>query len=276
MSIEHILKNLGSNKVTVDISTNKMNEMSVFQKEEIPSQFVQLDNLLDFYKTMTSSMPRRQITPKQQFPPKQQTPTRVEYKTSKAVISDPFMYVIASYIDKTLSLFKIEDVNKKVEEFKKQLSDNLINHNDAYRKMKLKTLGIELDDLQQQILSSSRKEKKSTLIYVSKFLKKNIVWNGISEKPEIIKYDEEDDNYVLLKVDSSEDRDGFRNILNQELKGKVNNLSQQNLKKMLVKDLKIIAQDFKIDLFKIVDGKKTTLLKEELVEKISAVINRSI
>ena len=45
---------------------------------------------------------------------------------------------------------------------------------------------------------------------------------------------------------------------------------------MLVKDLRAIAIDLNIDIFKIVDGKKITLLKEEIVEKISSVINRSI
>ena len=65
-----------------------------------------------------------------------------------------------------------------------------------------------------------------------------------------------------------------------------NNVNNKNLKKILVKDLKTLATELNIDLYKVVDtvdtvsgkttSKKTALLKDELVEKISSLINRSI
>lgn len=202
---------------------------------------------------------------------------------------DPLLYTIASYIDKTLPLFSQVDINKKVNDFRDTLLENLKNHIDAYRQFNFKAKKISIDDVIKS-LNKGRENIYPVIYYASNLLKSNIVCEEVLKKNEVIvEYGGENDNYIYMRDDGKEAEDhpeGFRSYIMKHIDKVISHYDNKNLKKMLVKDLKVLACELKIDIYKVVDtvdavtGKqtvrKTALLKDELVEKISSLINRSI
>jgi hypothetical protein len=214
-------------------------------------------------------------------------------------IQDHALYIIASFIDKTLSLLSKEEINRKVGEFKSTLDKNLVNHIDAYKQLKFKAQKISLDDVRDS-LRVDRDSLYPLLYYASHLLKSNIVFvqthdteKDPAPKTHVVEYDSSVNTYIYMTdelegsdVQFAEDRDGFKELYDSTFQTKISNIDIQKLKKMLVKDLKTLAIELKVDLSKTIETtnpetgitttKKSPLLKEELVEKISTLINSSI
>lgn len=271
-------RNLGPNKVTVEIKTNFMNETDVFQStvksDEFQRAFENFPNIFGTFKNMKHNapfpIPHRKNAPAPLSPP------------AKAVIADPLMYQIAAYIDKTVALFKIEDINKKVDEFRETLGANLTNHVNAFKNMKLKSLKISLDDIRDS-LSAARNTPYPMLMYVSKLIKTNIV---IRSKDNVILHaveyhdneSEAQDKYLALcevieeSPEAPELSHGFNEVVGRVKAEKLDGMSEQKLKKMLVKELKTLATHLGLQTSKTVDGKRVSLLKDELVAVIVALM----
>lgn len=259
-NIEHIMSKLGENKVTLDIKTNSMNEVMVMKREPADNAFVRFDDMMSKAKSVR---PPPQHQPRPPVVPAPSPPTPLD---------DPLLYAISFYVDHTISLFKGAEVNKKVSVFRQTLRDNLTNHNNAYKKLKL-SKKYSLEELYES-LTPSRRTAQPLLTYISVLLKKNIHCPPMSP----IVYDSGDDNFlyivpsVVLEDCVVEDKSGFQQVMTATAVDKAKQFAGQNLKKTLLKDLKSIATDLNLKTTKVKDGKRVPLLKEELVEKISALI----
>lgn len=220
-------------------------------------------------------------------------------------IQDPCLYIIAVHVDKTLSLLSKEDINKKVGEFKLTLDKNLLNEVNAYKQLGFKTQKISIDDVRDS-LRVDRDSLYPLLYYASHLLKSNIIFKQTKDtekdkapKTHVVEYDPEVDSYIymtdmMVQVDggkeepqfAEEKADGFAAQRDNTYQSKIANIDVQKLKKMTVKDLKTLALELKVELVKTVETthpdtgikttKKAALLKDELVEKISTLINSSI
>lgn len=273
-TIDTIIKSLGQNRVTVDIKTNHMNEMNVFTSGESQQVFNKFPNIFANFKGMKAPAPvtRRPSPPLQQH------------------IADPLLFQVVSFVDKTISLFKTDDINKKVDEFRTTLSDNLTNHVDAYRKLKLKEVKfvniqgeytrLTVDDIRDS-LAVTRKTPLPMLHYVSKLLKSNIVHEDKGSDPKyIVSYEHSESPDSFIKLSSNpvsasepiEPSSGFLQVLESAKAKKIEGLDEQKLKKMLVKDIRNLASEIGISVYKTVEGKRTALLKEELVAAISNLL----
>ena len=212
---------------------------------------------------------------------------RIRERSEKVL--DPPLYIIAAYIDKTLSLFSKEEINKKVGEFRSTLDKNLTNHVDAYKEFKFKSQKISVEDVQ----CSLRRDRDSLyplVYYASHLLKSNVIMvESSAKKTHSVEYDKESDKYIFMtdellnnEPQEAEERDGFRSYSENAFKDRIKNIDVKGLKKMLVKDLKALATDLKIDLIKTVEtknvetgvitSKKTALLKDEIIDKITALV----
>lgn len=216
--------------------------------------------------------------------------------------ADNILFTIASYVDKTLPLFSQIDINKKLINFRDTLLDNLKNHNDAYKQFNFRSKKISYNDVVAS-LRSDREDSYPLIYYASNLFKSNIILEEISKKKVVIiefkgsetnsDQSSQNDSYIYMKDDGKEAEErieGFKSYnekhIDEVIEQKRNTIGIKNLKKMLVKELKTLATELNIDLYKVVNtldtvtgkntSKKTALLKDELVEKISSLINRSI
>jgi hypothetical protein len=337
-NVVEILKGLKTNRVTIDICANDMNELQVLKHDkETNGHHVIFDTMFvdtfKEFKKMSNTTPQRQYSQPshkshqsnaqhQPNPIQQNYPnTQMHHQSSYPIksyakqpdsfntthtthtshiekrgnltksqsvlrLNDPLMFAMANYVDKTLSLFSIEEINKKVAVFKTELKTNLDNHHQAYKKLTLKTTKKTIDEIRSLIDNADRKEYEPLLVYFGRLLKKNVCFR-LDDTVCSVKVS--DDNMYLNITECKDEKQGmkqwiqvdechgFDTALDTIVKSKVERYKNiQNLKKILVKDLKIIAEDLGIELFKVVDGKKISLLKEELVDKISELVHTSI
>ena len=236
--------------------------------------------MIEHFKSMPSAKQRSHIQ-------KPAPPATKTVQESKKDLSDPLMYAIALYVDNTLSLFKVDEINAKVDAFRDTLMTNLTNHVDGYKKMKFKSQKFSLEDVKSSLLSN-REDVRPLLYYASRLLMKNIVYKSNNSQNLLIPYDDATVSYVLFDMTDRADpkfedlTTGFDEVKRGEFDAKVRNIEVEKLKKMLVKDLKQLATELGIDTSKqVIDpntgkSKKTQLLKEEMIEKISDVINKNI
>jgi hypothetical protein len=270
--MENIIKALTDNKVTVELKINKLNEMYVLgnvgEKED---KFAGFPDLVTEYRNRGHQRPRNGV-----LHPTQGKPCPVP--ECAVPLQDPFMYIVASYVDNTLTLLKPEDINKKVSEFKQTLADNLTNTTDAYKNLKLRSIVKDVDVLKSEILSNERIQYDMIGSYLSKLFKLNIIIARTGCVTQSFINDVDTcDGYLEIGESGFIKKDtGFKNAAIAIVKQRFNIENKEKLKKLLVKDLKAIAGDLNISIYKVIDNKKIYLLKEELVEKISSVITTII
>jgi hypothetical protein len=268
--MENIIKALTDNKVTVELKTNKLNEMYVLgdvgEKED---KFAGFPDLVTEYRNKGPAALQQR--------PRNGVLHSTQVKPCAVPLQDPFMYIVASYVDNTLTLLKPEDINKKVSEFKQTLADNLTNTTDAYKKLKLKSIVKDVDVLKSEILSNDRTQYDMIGSYLSKLFKRNIIISRTGSVKQTFINVDTDDGYLEIGDTSFIIKEtGFKDAAIALVKQRFNIENKEKLKKLLVKDLKTIAGDLNIPTYKTIDNKKISLLKEELVEKISSVITTII
>lgn len=258
-----LFASLGGNRVTVEIKQNTLNELDIFgetaAKEDPFAGFPPL-----------KGPPK----PPLQRPPQRTTP--YQPKPSAPTPRDPLLYSIATFMDPSLSLFKPLEIDQKVEATRAVLATNLTNQTQVYKRLDLKSRGISLEVVQEAI-AAGRPCVRPLLHYVAALTNKNMVYAPPSSPVDVFRCDQPgQDDYVYIVPGQEADHrpTGFAEVAAGAIRARAKNLgnAQQNLKKMLVKDLKAVARDLDIDLFKTTPEGKKPLLKDELVEKISAVI----
>jgi hypothetical protein len=111
-----------------------------------------------------------------------------------------------------------------------------------------------------------------------------------TKKTHCFEYDKDSDKYIFFTdellnnepQEAQERSEGFKSYSENAFKDKIKNIDVKGLKKILLKDLKVMATDLQIDLFKTVETKnvetgvittkKTALLKDEIIGKITALV----
>jgi hypothetical protein len=245
--MDAIFSQLQQNKVTVEIRPNALHELKVF------------DQTLDppfCFNTAFSIKKSNSIT----------TPRDSGGKTRFMDVSyDHLIYMDCFWKDKTITLLKPHDVKKQVDTRRAQLIVDLTNEKDLYRKLKfkqfMKTAGAGDVATALSTPEASRDASAVSLIafYFSQTWKTNVVVNGVIDAV----YDLHSPAYVnldLAKGEMHEHATGFRELVESYL-------ASQNLKQMLVKDIRKLATLFKLPTSK----QGTPLLKEQLIHSIHTI-----
>jgi hypothetical protein len=177
------------------------------------------------------------------------------YKSvNKKQVFDKFIYSILLYLDNTLSL--IGDKELFINKFKIDLKNKLPNYMN-----KLSKLGISEGDINNAINNQCNREP--LYHYLSHLFEKSI---AIQEVENINIYGSHDT--VLLYEDNIKELD-MNNCLNIKYELRKNHhLKNEKLNDLLVKDLKVIAEDLGLETTKLENGKKKNLLKAELKDVI--------
>ncbi len=194
------------------------------------SKFDEIENLMDLYKSI-----------------------------NKKQISDKFIYEVLLYLDNTLSLINEKEVF--INKFKSDLRDKMPNYMN-----KLSKLGFKESDVNEAINNNDNRE--ALYHYLSFLFEKSI---AIQESDNIKIYGSND---IVMFYDNS-----FKDMTFSECKNlkydlrkshHINQNTEEKLNDLLVKDLKVIAEDLGLETTKVENGKKKNLLKAELKDVIKA------
>jgi hypothetical protein len=270
--MEYLLSNLGTNKVTLDIRTNKFEESYEYLNETYEN-FDKIENILNMYKDMVKAPPpappRSPPTPpihdlvadEPEPPP---TPSGARGQT----ISDRFIYCVLLSLDESISL--IPDKNVFINKLKSELRSKMGDFDKKFKKY-----GLVKKDIIQGFESENSKDRGSLYHYVALVMNKSIVV-------------EDADDMKLYEVVTTENSDSLiinvENLTCEEVNKvdckaklyayKINyyklNNTLDKLESFLVKDLKTIAEDIGLEIIKIENGKKKFFIKAELKDVIKS------
>jgi hypothetical protein len=291
MNMPDIFKQLGANKVTVTHTTNNMNELDVFK--EIGKQIglpYDVKNPFDvfkhFDKIFGEAFPQQHIQQQQQQQQQYyQAPVIKNIQSQNAkpkptVSNDFFMLAVASFVDPTMTLLKLEDQHTKTKKFVESLIENLTNHNEAYKKFKLKSLKVSVEDIKKS-LSADRDTFIPALYYISHILNKNIIFSALKpkESANIFLSDDEEGHLRIVQDPESftveEKTESYKNAIMEMHKEVLQD--KEKLKKMTVTNLRTLANELGVNTYKTdpETNKKTLLLKEPLVEALYQVLHNT-
>ena len=306
--MEFIKNNLGPNKINLSINSNEYEETQAINKlyDEI-NGFDGIDNIVDKFRNLRGNKPTNfknnidKMNDKNDKNDKNnknnlssnmisQTSTKI-YENNQTYkhdinninninnINDKLIYTIYSSIDPSITLFKPFDINIKVNAFKEELIKNLTIAK-MFKKLDLHKLYDEPEIIKAiKYVKSSVKERQPMLVYISRLINKSIVINGDNyiEYIENISINASKESLIIKEING--DFEIIEEELNKEkiLNTKISNYLKDNLvnklDKILVKELKTIAEDLEIPLFKLDDNnKKKPLLKNELKDLIKELI----
>ena len=306
--MEFIKNNLGPNKINLSINSNEYEETQAINKlyDEI-NGFDGIDNIVDKFRNLRGNKPTNfknnidKMNDKNDKNDKNnknnlssnmisQTSTKI-YENNQTYkhdinninninnINDKLIYTIYSSIDPSITLFKPFDINIKVNAFKEELIKNLTIAK-MFKKLDLHKLYDEPEIIKAiKYVKSSVKERQPMLVYLSRLINKSIVINGDNyiEYIENISINASKESLIIKEING--DFEIIEEELNKEkiLNTKISNYLKDNLvnklDKILVKELKTIAEDLEIPLFKLDDNnKKKPLLKNELKDLIKELI----
>ena len=272
-TLDFILSNIGQNKVVVPIISNEYEETKPYMEEK--PRFDEIENIIDIFKgsmRMPKSTSNNQSqtqshnsphNPPQNTHPSQNSPQNPSQKPPQKLVLgfNSLIYCVLESIDPTLSLISENSKLAKVEQFKHQL-DSKINLGAK------KIYGYD-KNLYRECLKD---EKVEILNWLSYFLKKTIVLKrnvpaeviklyGTGE--ECIVIEEAVDHYLLTteKDETSQWKEAMRKTFSLKY-------TPEKLNTVLVKDLRNIAEELEIPLFKTEEGKKKYYLKNDLKDMI--------
>jgi len=191
---------------------------------------------------------------------------RLSLEKSPKKINDHLAHSLMIMVNPTYTLvYDVNDINIKVTNFKKEMVQVLI---DNFKQYELHKQCKDIEVFKKAIENDKRDNQDMNLfiLLISRYQNINIV-----------KEDEEggfktflvgsSSKCIFLGKDDTIKRDdlSYNELISMVYK-------DINLEKLLMDELKEIAQNLKLPMFKIVDGKKKTLLKAELKDSISQII----
>jgi len=225
-----------------------MNEHSVFEAVSLQTDFSDFDDILTMYKGIKKSSATTTITTSMAY-----TPTVYEMFQT--------MFFQIYKFDTDIALF-VNDASlpHKLEKSRCMVMDTL----DKTLLRKLKLIDTEI----QECFEVPAKQNLVPLLTYSSYLKK---MNTVYVVDDVVKF------ITVSTDDSFVDVSGFTVTYNDKgfYSRKVSTIKSryENLKKLLVKDLKDIAFMLDIPTTKTIDGKKTSLHKQELLSEIEAKVS---
>ena len=283
--IEYIKSHLGPSKVTLDIKTNKYEELYEYPEEKYEF-FDHIENIIDMYNEFMSNKKEKpyQTTFKtnsdktilQRATGKFEMKMPVAPPVAPAESLDPFIYCVLLSLDNTLSL--LPDKSVFINKFKADLIEKINNYQTF-----LKKLSIEKAEIINAIKSRVFEDRYALYKYMSIILNKTIII-------------QRDQNVYIYESNKRKNLDGlwiYENELNYEelsyiaYKEKYYNSrkiyylantisSAEKLNTLLVKELKDIAEELGLETTIIENGKKKNLLKDNLKEIIKKNLFPSI
>jgi hypothetical protein len=284
--IEYIKAHLGPSKVTLDVKTNKYEEVYDYP-EETYEFFNHIENIIDMYNDCISN--KKDIQHQTTF-----KPNILQHKRDQAVAAvarpvavvasplenapplDSFIYCVLLSLDNTLSL--LPDKNVFINKFKSDLIEKINNYATF-----LKKLSIEKADIVNAIKSRVHEDRGALYKYMSVILNKTII---IQREQGVYVYEsnkrknldglwiyETQLNYEELSYLAYKEK--YYN--SRKIYYLANTISSaEKLNTLLVKELKDIADDLGLETTIIENGKKKNLLKDNLKEIIKKNLFPSI
>jgi len=283
--IEYIKAHLGPSKVTLDVKTNKYEEVYEYP-EETYEFFNHIENIIDMYNDCISN--KKDIQHQTTFKPNiLQHKRAVERAVERVVVPvpaaaapgpplDSFIYCVLLSLDNTLSL--LPDKNVFINQFKSDLIEKINNYATF-----LKKLSIEKADIVNAIKSRVHEDRGALYKYMSVILNKTIiiqrdqgvyVYESNKRKPlDGLWIYETQLNYEELSYLAYKEK--YYN--SRKIYYLANTISSaEKLNTLLVKELKDIADDLGLETTIIENGKKKNLLKDNLKEIIKKNLFPSI
>jgi hypothetical protein len=287
--MEFIKNNLGPNKISLSINSNEYEETQAINKlyDEI-NGFDGIDNIVDKFRNLRNTEFGK-VNPRAQ-PSKNYQDNRERIETENTSISrvqsnlvitpgdinDKLIYTIYSSIEPSITLFKQMDINVKINAFKEELIKNLTIAK-MFKKLDLHKLYDEPEIIKAiKYSKNSVKERLPMLVYLSRLINKSIIiYNNIDNYIEHIEnisinvkdtlvLKETNGNFEIIEEEFNKDK-----ILNTKISNYLKDNLVDKLDILLVKELKIIAENLDITLFKLDENnKKKPLLKNELKDLI--------
>lgn len=262
MDLDTLLASLGPNKITIPIHRNDACELHVYKNENASLKATGFEDMEDLLQLYRSSSGVRGTKP-------QNSPMKPTGKAYNTAASDPLLHSIATQVDPSISLFSGQELYKKLDQFRRMLSDNLDNYHDAYKKIGFKKHKLSLEDVKDSIMNPKRTSHQGLLLYAANLLKCNIL---VEETSETFEY--ANDRYLILRRTSFGEYEcelhetGFSLVKKAETTAM--EVDPKKLNGMLVKELRELAQKLHLSISKTgEDGKKKNLLKDELITEIS-------
>jgi len=282
--IEYIKGRLGPSKVTLDIKTNKYEEIYEYP-EETYEFFDHIENIIDMYNEFMSNKKEKPYQTTFKTADKsapnynKYVPAAVPAVPAASAVEvqlDPFIYCVLLSLDNTLSL--LPDKNVFINKFKSDLIEKINNYETL-----LKKLSIEKVDIINAIKSKILEDRCALYKYMSVILNKTII---IQRDHSVYVYEsnkrknldglwiyENELNYEELSYIAYKEK--YYN--NRKIYYLANTISSaEKLNTLLVKELKDIAEDLGLETTIIENGKKKNLLKDNLKEIIKKNLFPSI
>lgn len=230
MDVYDMLKSqLNNNKITVEIKPNEYNENMIFSH---------IDESPCCYDHVFGSTLNKKIQNK---------------------IEDIIMYADCFMTDKTISLLRPHDVNKRVADCKHSL---MLSVSELQLKKVFKSTA-NITEFKAAMMTSKRTSDQDMLVctYIGNKNKINV----IVEDKLMYCWDVDQSSYLHIKnCEASLVEDGFRNYVQAYIKENLR-LSGADMKKVLVKDLKLCAAVLQIKGL-------SKLTKDDLISKLTALL----
>jgi hypothetical protein len=291
--MDFLKQNLGPNKVSINIKSNQFDEtiaINNFENDDIKSKFNDFDNIIDIYRG--SKMP--QVLKEPQVPKASQVPQVPVKKTVKTPVKAPvkeppqvlqtskefvqvlqtpqvsqsqeeiydkLFYIIYSTTDELMTLLRPDDLNKRIDKFKDEMIKNLFV---MYKKLELNKLYKEVEII-NAIKNHKIDDRLPLITYFSRLLNKCIFIEYKTGNIIIAKNDYSKDGFYIKETNDDfviEDNFSREDLLNQMITRKkeyyIKNDYLTKVDKLLVKDLKDIAESLLIPVLKL---KKAEILQ---------------
>ena len=249
--MEFILQNLSSNRVTLDVNSNRFEESYEYDSERSADvEFARIEDLFDKYKKLISAPNSRA--------PKSETPV-LDSKIEKP--SDRFLYCVLLGLDPTISL--VPDKSDFVEKFKTEMKNKLEN---LWHKLKKfaetkKSVVDAVDGIGDfGVLARYVSILAERSILVLSDVDANLYCNSFDACKIIDTH--------KLSCEETSISDAKRLFYEKNLSRLKESMTLEKLNLLLVKSLKDTAESIGCETSKIEDGKKRNLLKAELREVI--------
>ena len=260
--MEFILANIGNNKVNTILNTNIFEETNKYIEED--NLFNNIENIIEIYKNNNSNkqfnnnkkpIKDQKIFKDQQvlqneyhahvLPPKNpQNPQNPQVPNE----FDSLLISIIEYIDQGISLLNMDSKLQKLNEFKILIVKNL-----TLIKMKKTT---------KSLIETLDNNDFDICYYISDMLKKTIIvdkYKIYGNYDNYLCFNKNNNVYIFDNSLITKEE-----VYNRHIHNYINNNILKKLNSLLLNDIKTIAENLNIPLFKVEENKNKLLLKNEL------------
>lgn len=245
---DFLLENIGSNKVTLDIRTNRYEEPYSYDPDSYEKEFKGIDI---FNASKGRARPKS-------------PPTRVVKESRPTSPGSCFLYSVLLSLDPTLSL--VDDRQMFVDKFRSELKDKARNF-----EAKLKRYGYSV----AQAIASVDEPSDALYRYIALLLEKSVMIETTMEIYEC--YGSK--LCLVVNPESCSSRtvslsEAYSEVYESKARSHRSTMTIEKLNAMLVKELKDLAESIGCETSKVDEsGKKKNLLKSELRDKIKAKLS---